>query len=67
MAGKPSSPGPDHVRRGRVRRRTSLVTVLALFSLGLAGCGDPDDDDGGGGGGYVAAQLTVQLPASGKV
>jgi hypothetical protein len=63
MARKPSSPGnPDHVRRGRLRRRTSLVTVLAFFSLGLAGCGDPDDD---GGGGYVAAPLTVQLPASG--
>jgi hypothetical protein len=57
-----SNSGP--ARRGPVRRRTSLVIVLALFTMGLAGCGDPDDGDGGGGG-YVAAQLTGQFPASG--
>jgi hypothetical protein len=63
MVRKPSNaPSPDAARRGPVRRRASLVTVLAIFTLGLAGCGDPDDDDEGGGG-YVATHLTVQFPA----
>lgn len=45
-----------------MRVHTSLVAALALITMGLAGCGDPDDDDdGGGGGGYVAAQLTVPV------
>ena len=57
---------PDAARPRPLRRRTALVAVLALFTIGLAGCGDPDDDDDdGGGGGYVAAHLTVQSPASG--
>ena len=53
---------PAGARRGPVPRRTSLVAVLTVFTMGLAGCGDPDDDDEGGGG-YVAADLTVQSPA----
>ena len=67
MVRKPSNPlNPDAARGGPVRRRIWLVTVLALFTMGLAGCGDPDDDDEGGGG-YVAAHLTVQVPASGSL
>ena len=55
----------DAARRGPVRRRASLVTVLALLTMGLAGCGDPDDGEGGGG--YVAAPLIVQFPDSGRL
>lgn len=53
-------------RRGpSVRLRTSVAGAVALLSLGLAGCGDPDDK-GGGGGGYLAQQLTGQAPAPGN-
>ena len=48
--------------RRAVRLRTSSVAVLAVVTLGLVGCGDPDDDDGDSGGGYVAAHLTVPVP-----
>ncbi|MDT0277576.1 hypothetical protein [Blastococcus goldschmidtiae] len=52
-------------RRRALRLRAWLVAVLlALATVGTAGCGDPDDDDGGGGG-YVAAHLTVPDPAPG--
>ena len=62
MVSKPSNPWIlTAARRGPVRQRASLVTALALVTMGLAACGDPDD---GGGGGYVAAPLTAQSPAS---
>ncbi|WP_157936965.1 hypothetical protein [Geodermatophilus chilensis] len=52
-------------RRGpSVRLRTSVAGAVALLSLGLAGCGEPDDN--GGGGGYLAQQLTGQAPAPGN-
>lgn len=64
MVRKPSNRSDfDAARRGRVRRRAGWVIVLAVATMGLAGCGDPDDDDEGGGG-YVAAPLTVQVAAS---
>ena len=67
MVRKPSNRSDsDAARRGRLRRRTGWVIVLAVATMGLAGCGDPDDDDEGGGG-YVAAPLTVQLPASAQM
>ena len=46
-------------RRPRVRLRTSMAAVIALGSLVLTGCGDPDDDDGGDGGGYVTQALSA--------
>ena len=64
MVTKSSDPvNADTARRGSARRRASLVTALALLTVGLAGCGDPDDDgdEGGGGGGYVAAHLTAPV------
>ncbi|WP_346622306.1 hypothetical protein [Blastococcus montanus] len=54
---------PDGARHRAGRVRTSLVAGLALITMGLAGCGDPDDDDGGVG--YVAAELVVPVGAPG--
>ena len=54
-------------RRGRpVLLRTSLAGAVALLSLGLTGCGEPDGGGGGGGGGYLTQQLTEHAPAPGS-
>lgn len=53
-------------RRARfVRLRIAVAGAVALVTLGLSGCGEPDDDNGGGGegGGYLAHQSTVEVPA----
>jgi hypothetical protein len=42
-------------RSQRPSSRAAVVAVLAVLTVGLAGCGDPDG--GGGGGGYLAAPL----------
>ena len=48
-------------QRGRpVRLRAAVAGAVALVTLGLFGCGEPDDDSGDGGGGYLARQLTGQ-------
>ena len=62
MVTKSSDPvNADTARRRPARRRAALVTALALLTVGLAGCGDPDDDGDEGGGGYVAAHLTAPV------
>lgn len=60
MTDEPAIPIPRRCRRGGLR--ASVVCALAVLSLGLSGCGEPDDD-GGGGGGYLAGGLAGQVTA----
>lgn len=55
-------------QRGRpLRLRAAVAGAVALVTLGLSGCGEPDDDGGGdSGGGYLAQQLTDQAAAPGS-
>ncbi|MDP9461959.1 MAG: hypothetical protein M3Q22_17450 [Actinomycetota bacterium] len=62
MSREPSIRLPRRGNAGRLR--TTVVGAVAVLSLGLSGCGEPDDDGGDGGGtGYLAQQLTGSMTA----